>query len=187
MKRHPRSHRSRMTYTLLHELAASTSQPLPEQHIRHQLTRMNGGLHDLVHGAKPSTDSWRVLSDAVNLLETLVTEGAAPERDAQGRTIASHWLDCDGDPVEVRDRSGLLQDAIAALAHAGQRSLQGQAIRLDGPGLAAVRAVLEDYQAALRTLPARTMVRCHRLTEQRVRRVWDRMGHPPGGVQVMAL
>lgn len=32
----------------------------------------------------------------------------------------------------------------------------------------AVRDVLEDYAMVLETLPARSMVRCHRLTEQRI-------------------
>ena len=35
--------------------------------------------------------------------------------------------------------------------------------------LTAVRAVLEDYAEALAQLPARTMVRCHRQTERRIR------------------
>lgn len=182
-RRLPSSH-----YTLIHELMASTREPLPAQHIRHQLTRMHGGLRDMTHSAAPSKDSWRVLSDCVNLLETLVTEGTAPVRNAQGRTIASHWLDCDGDAIEVRDSSGLLQEAIAALAEAGERVLaQGQALRLSGTGLASVRAVLEDYSAAIAQLPARTMIRCHRLTEVRVRAALNAIQHLPDGVHVMAL
>jgi hypothetical protein len=60
-------------------------------------------------------------------------------------------------------------------------------MRLDGPGLQAVRAVLEDYQAALECLPARTMVRCHRATEKRIREIFGRFDRLPDGVHVMAI
>jgi hypothetical protein len=59
-------------------------------------------------------------------------------------------------------------DAITALAMAGRRNLAGAAIRLDGAGIQAVRAVLEDYASLLNMLSARTMIRCHRLTEKRL-------------------
>ena len=174
-------------YSVLDELMASDSQPLPAEKRTYQLMRMRQGLDDLMHAAMPGADSWRVLSDAVNLLETLVLEGEAPQRDAAGRIVGSHWRGCDGAPVEVRDSSGLLLDAITALAHAGDRSLQGKPMRLDGPGLSAVRSVLEDYQAALECLPARTMIRCHRKTAARMRKVLSRIGHLPDGVHVMAI
>ena len=44
-------------------------------------------------------------------------------------------------------------------------------IRLDGPGIQAVRAVLEDYSAMLDVLPHRTVVQCHRKTERRMRKI----------------
>lgn len=46
--------------------------------------------------------------------------------------------------------------------------MAGGPIRLDGAGIQAVRAVLSDYADVLEALPARTMVRCHRLTEKRI-------------------
>lgn len=58
-----------------------------------------------------------------------------------------------------------------AMAMAGKRGYQGQQIRLDGPGIRAVRAVLEDYAECLEQLSHRTMVRCHRLTERRIREI----------------
>ena len=124
----------------------------------------------------------------MNLLETLVQHGEAPVRNvATGQIIASHWRDCDGDPMEIADTSGLLQDAIAAMTKAGQRMFDGHPLRLDGPGLQAVRAVLEDYQTALECLPARTMVRCHRATEKRIREIYGRIEHLPDGVHVMVI
>lgn len=77
-------------YSVLDELMASDSQPLPAEKRTHQLMRMRQGLDDLMHAAMPGADSWRVLSDAVNLLETLVLEGEAPQRDGAGRIVGSH-------------------------------------------------------------------------------------------------
>ena len=142
MKKHRKPQATR--YTLFHELCASPTEPLPESWQRTQLTSMWDGLSQLEAGKAPGPEDWSVCSDAVNLLETLVTQG------------------------EVEDTQGLLSDAITALAQAGQRHKAGQALRLSGPGMQAVRAVLEDYAAVMAVLSARTMIRCHRLTEKRL-------------------
>ena len=182
-RRPPKPH-----YSLVHELFASDSAPMPAHTRRHQLTRMADALNEMMHAPRPGNGSWRVISDAVNLLETLVLCGEAPVKDlATGKTIASHWRGCDGNPVEVGDSSGLLLDAITAMGKAGERAFNGQPMRLDGPGLQAVRAVLEDYQTALECLPARTMVRCHRMTEKRIREIFGRIDHLPDGVHVMVV
>ena len=179
---------NQLHYSKMHELLASPTQPMPAHTRRHQLTRMADALNEMMTAPQPGNNAWRVISDAVNLLETLVLCGEAPVKDvATGKTIASHWRGCDGQPVEIADTSGLLADAIAAMAKAGQRMFDGQPMRLDGPGLQAVRAVLEDYQAALEFLPARTMVRCHRATEKRIREIFGRIDHLPDGVHVMAI
>ena len=134
------------TYGLLDTLFARPDAPMPEEKRRHQLTRMYGGLHALETAPAPTPDDWRVVSDAVNLMETLVMDMQICE-----------------------DTSGLLSDAVAALALAGARHLEtGAAIRLDGQGIQAVRAVLADYAAMLETLSERTMTECHRRTERRV-------------------
>ena len=52
---------------------------------------------------------------------------------------------------------------------------------------AAVRAVLEDYQAALETLPHRTMVRCHRSTEKRLLKVYGSAAYAAEGVRIVAI
>jgi mRNA-degrading endonuclease YafQ of YafQ-DinJ toxin-antitoxin module len=81
------------TYNVFNELLASPTEPLPQEYRTHQLTRMYEGLHALETADNPSTEDWRVVSDAVNMLETLVVE------------------------MEVcEDASGLLQDAIRGLA-----------------------------------------------------------------------
>ena len=132
-------------YSIMDELMASPSKLLPVEYRTHQLTRMYEGLAAMETAPAPTTDDWRVVSDAVNLMETLIKTMKICE-----------------------DESGLLMDAITALAMAGRRNLAGGAIRLDGAGIEAVRAILQDYAGLLEVLPARTMIRCHRLTEQRI-------------------
>lgn len=82
--------------------------------------------------------------------------------------------------------SGLLIEAITALAMAGKRHLAGGHIRLDGQGIQAVRAVLEDYAAVLAALPERVMVQCHRDTERRLRAILAGK-RQPHDVEVMAI
>lgn len=158
-----RRHKPRLTYSLLDEVMASDTEPMPQAKRTHQITRMNQGLAAIARGTDPTVDDWRVCSDAVNLMETLVVE------------------------MEIADDSDdLLQDAIVALASAGRRHKGGMAIRLDGPGINAVRSVLQDYESLLDELPARTMVRAHRLTERRIREILAGKRRPHD-VEVMDL
>jgi hypothetical protein len=145
-KRQPRPKR----YTLLDEMTASPTEPLPQAWRTHQLTKMYQGLHQLEQGEDPQPNDWRLVSDAINLVETLVQEMKVCE-----------------------DGSGLLMDAITAMAKAGKRSKAGQSLRLDGEGIVAVRSILSDYAELIDMLPARVMVRCHRLTEKRLHEILD--------------
>jgi hypothetical protein len=131
-------------YGLLDVMRASPTQPLPVEARTRQLTRMYEGLRALETAPQPTPEDWRVCSDAVNLIETLVGMGV------------------------VEDASGLLLDAVTALAMAGKRHKAGQALRLDAPGIKAVRSVLEDYAAVIAQLPARTVMQAHRATEKRI-------------------
>ena len=147
-----------VTYTIMDELMASPLQPMPAEKRRHQLTRMWDGLVAMQTAPEPTPDNWRVVSDAVNLMETFIRSGP--------------WRDCEGATVFIEDQRGLLNDAVTALALAGQRRVDhGQAIRMDGPGLQATRAILEDYAALLDALPHRSVIQCHRMTERRIRKV----------------
>lgn len=132
------------TYTLMGEMMASATEPLPEFYCNEQVRRMREGLQSIESGAHPTPHDWRLCSDAVNLMETLVIQGIA------------------------EDTQGLLTDAVNALGRAGDRHMKGSALRLSGAGIQAVRAVLEDYAEMLAILPARAMYRCHRATEKRI-------------------
>jgi DNA-binding transcriptional regulator PaaX len=150
-------------YTLFDEMAASPTELLPQDWRTYQLTRMYEGLAAMEKAPTPTTDDWRVVSDAVNLMETLIETMKVCE-----------------------DSSGLLMDAITAMAMAGRRNTAGGAIRLDGAGIQTVRAVLEDYAALLDMLPARTMIRCHRLTEKRIHELLDGK-RKPHDVEITAM
>jgi len=134
---------------------ASPTEPLPEKFRTHQLTMMYQGLHAMETAPAPTLDDWRVVSDAINLMETLVVEMKVCE-----------------------DSSGLLMDSITALALAGKRNRAGGTIRMDGVGIQAVRSILSDYAELLNMLPARTMYRCHRLTEKRLHDLLDGKRRP---------
>jgi hypothetical protein len=142
------------TYSIMDALLASPTNPTPESARLHQITLMYQGLASIEESPNPTPDDWRVCSDAVNFMESLV------------------------DMNVVEDSSGLLKDAVAALALAGERHVKHGTIRLDGPGIHAVRAVLEDYAAVLEVVPHRTMIQCHRRTEKRVRDILAGRGLP---------
>ena len=163
---HRRHQPPRQHYTLMDEVLASPTRPLGDAERTHHLTVMWQGLSALETAPQPTTDDWRVCSDAVNFLETLTTHNGG------------HWLDCAGDTVQITDQSGLLMDAITALAMAGKRHKQGKPLRLDATGIQAVRAVLEDYAALVEALPERTLKKAHRLTEKRLQDILAGRKHP---------
>jgi uncharacterized protein YyaL (SSP411 family) len=132
------------------ELMASSTEPMPKSKQRYQLTRMYEGLRAMETAQEPTIDDWRVVSDAVNLMETLIYEMKICE-----------------------DTNGLLKDAMDALESAGNRSINGKCIRLDASGIAAVRSILEDYATIIESVPYRTMINCHRLTEKRLWNIID--------------
>jgi uncharacterized protein YyaL (SSP411 family) len=133
------------TYSTMDVLLADPVNPTPKEKQTHQLTRMWQGLHGLERDANPSYDDWKMISDALNMMETLIEMGWASDPD------------------------GLINEAVTAMAIAGQRHLDtGVPIRLDGAGIQSIRGLLEDYADALAELPHRTMIACHRKTEKRV-------------------
>lgn len=154
--------KARTRYTKAHIAAASATVPMPEARRAVQLLKMWQGLSALEHADVPETNDWRVCSDAVNLLETLVDMG------------------------EVEDRSGLIDDAVRELAECGKRHLKGRPLRLTGSGIQTIRAVLEDYAACLGGLPERTIIRAHRETERRIQSIL-RGNARPHDVEVVDL
>jgi hypothetical protein len=153
--------RQAYTYSLLDVLAADSYAPIAMHKRMHQVTKMYQGLHAIERGQDPAAEDWRMLADAVNLTETLVDMGV------------------------LQDSEGLLIDAVQALSEAARRWRDLGALRLNARGIAAVRAVMEDYTAALQQLPERTIILAHRATEKRLRQVLKGKTRPGDVVGVM--
>jgi hypothetical protein len=133
------------TYTHADVLAASATDQMPPSSRTHHLTVMWDGLASIESAPWPSVNDWRVCSDAVNFMETLVETG------------------------HCEDERGLIHEAVTALAKAAKRNIKGHPIRLDGAGIQAVRSALEDYAAVLDTISHQQAVLCHMRTERRIR------------------
>jgi hypothetical protein len=145
--RAPRAPKERFTYSKLDEMFASTTEPIEEDKRTYHLLRIYEGLNRLETTPEPAYNDWLMCSDAVNMMQSLLELGA------------------------VEDKSGLIPDAVQALARAGYRHLDGKVLRLDGLGLQAVRSVINDYAEALDLIPKRTIIRAHRHAETRLQQI----------------
>lgn len=141
----PRKNWRKTHYTNLDLLLASPVNPLPEKDRVVYLTKIYEALHSLETGENPAKEDWQFCSDAVNIMETLVL-----------------------DMQICADEDGLIQDAADALGAAAKRFIEIGKIRLNGQGIASVRAVVQDYSMCLETLPARLIIEAHRKTEMKV-------------------
>ena len=123
------------------------------------------------------------------LLQTITR--CTKKKKKKMETLIDHnggeWKDCDGEAVLVQDSSGLLDDAKMALARAGQRVIHGKVMRLDGPGIHAVRSVLADYEDLIAALPAREVIKGFRITERRVFDILHYKKRLPGDITVACL
>jgi hypothetical protein len=144
------------TYSLMAAMVASPDMPMPEFMRVHKLTRVRGGLLAIMKGNEPKADDWRVIVDAVNLMDTLVLQG------------------------KIEDAGGTLTAATNALDDAARRALHGKGIRLDAKGIEVLRGVLDDYELVLESLSHREMMYCHRATEKRMWEVLDKAKCPDG-------
>lgn len=138
------------TYTMLDVLMASPTEPIEESKRESQLRKMREAMHNLETAEQPTLIDWERVNDAVMLVEALRDMGM------------------------VEDSQGLLDDAMDALGKAGDRSMNGKTLRLDGQGIQALRGVLEDYAEVLAVIPARTMIAAHRRAETRILKIMKR-------------
>ena len=148
-----------MLHTQWDVLTASPTHPMAPERYRAQLTKMHLALDAIARSAHPERSDWHALTDAVNLVDTLVRQGHAADTD------------------------GLLQDAVDSMGKAWQRfDDTGQPMRLDGIGLAAMRAILADWHTCLQQLPERTIIVAYIETERRIRAM---LAKPPADVVVI--
>ena len=161
MKTKRRAKRQRMhvvtTYGLLDTLFASPDKPMPEWKRTHQLTRMYGGLHALETAAHPTPDDWRTVSDAVNLMETLVRDMKLCEDTSGLLANSSNVALVLAEPLgELAVETVLLaQDAIRAMQARYHRTGRFGA---DAAALADVPPMLDFYDELLKFGSPQTMI-----------------------------
>ena len=123
MKKRKPIRRASTHYGPWHVMLASPDKPMQPERYRHQLTRMHLAMASITSGESPTDEDWRLIADAINLVETLLLQGV------------------DQDSARMR---------------------------LTGPGLAAIRAVLADWGTCLEQLPERTVIEAHIATDRRI-------------------
>ena len=138
---------SAVYYTLWDELRADPVEPLPMKDRINTVGKIGDSLKALKLDPSPSVEDWRRLSDMVNMVHTLVDMG------------------------EMVDAQALLNDACEAMVKAADRHKADLTLRFDGPGVQSMSALFEDFSLAVSVLPARTMIRCHRLTVKRLQAI----------------
>lgn len=148
-------------YSLWDELRADPVQPLAIQDRINTVGKMADSMAALKLDPCPPVEDWRRLSDMVNMVHTLVDMG------------------------EMVDSQALLADVFEAMVKASDRYKADQPLRFDGPGVQAMDALFQDFSTAVSVLPARTMIRCHRLTVKRLQAI--RKGQQRVSGRVVAL
>jgi hypothetical protein len=113
------------------------------------MLRFLTALDAMASGSHPGDDEWRDLSDAINTVETLVRQ----------KKLAA---------AEVMPT---LNAAIAAMVGAASRYKAGQRMGFDGPGIKAVREVIDVYGQCLDGFTAREMAFAQAETQREVNRL----------------
>jgi alpha-D-ribose 1-methylphosphonate 5-triphosphate synthase subunit PhnH len=144
----------KLTYSMLDVMMSSPDRPMKDSSRVHQLTRMWGGLAALETAENPTQADWIAVSDAVNMMETLVEMGFA------------------------KDEDNLIPEAVLVLKATAERYKHGQQLRLTGAGIQLLRGILEDYAYLTEHLDERTMVHAHRKTEMRIQDIILGRGKP---------
>lgn len=70
MKKRKPTRRASSHYGPWHVMLASPDKPMRPERYRHQLTRMHLALANITKGESPTDDDWRLIADAINLVET---------------------------------------------------------------------------------------------------------------------
>jgi uncharacterized protein YyaL (SSP411 family) len=144
----------KLTYSMLDVMMASSERPMKDSSRIHQLTRMWGGLAALEQDPEPTQADWIAVSDAVNMMETLVEMGFADDQD------------------------NVIEEAVLILKATAERYKGTKQLRLTGAGIQVLRGVLEDYAYLAEHLDERTMVHAHRKTEMRIQDILHGRGKP---------
>ena len=133
-------------YTEADAMIASSVQPLHQRKRQPLIDATNKALQAVGYGT-PAVEDWRVLADAVNIVESLL------------------------DMQAFDDPGGLFTDMVNAVAAMGRLHGNGKAMRLNAVQLSDLTEFVEAYEQVLAQVSARTYIRAHRATERRLRKL----------------
>lgn len=125
----------------------SLLRPADPQRRNAVLLRFLSSLDSMARGSHPGEAEWRDLSDAINTVETLALSLRK---------------------LEASEVMPVVNAAIAAMVGAANRFKAGQGMRLDAPGLQALRDVVDVYRQCLEGLTEREMALAQAETQRRV-------------------
>lgn len=114
------------------------------------LLRFLSSLDAMACGSHPGEEEWRDLSDAINTVQTLA--------------LSLQKLD-------AAETMPIVNAAISAMVGAANRFKAGQSMRLDAPGLQAMRDVVDVYRQCLEGLTEREMAIAQAETQLRVNKL----------------
>ena len=134
----------KLTYSMMDVMMSNPDKPMKDSARVHQLTRMWGALAALEKDPNPTQRDWIAVSDAINMMETLVEMGYA------------------------KDEDDLIPEAVLIMKATAERYKDCGQLRLTGAGIQLLRGILEDYAYLTEHVDERTMVHAHRKTEMRI-------------------
>lgn len=137
-------------------------QPAPKAVRESLIAGFRSSLLTMTNGKHPGEEEWRLLSDAINTVETM-TLGDHP------KLIAAEVM-----PTVTA--------CIAGMVAAANRFKAGQGMRLDAAGIAALRDVIDIYEQCCEGLTEREMGQAQAETQRRVN--WLLRNPKPGHTQV---
>lgn len=128
------------------------------------VARFRSALDAVMRGASPDEHDWRMLADVVNQVETLAD---------------------DMNKMPVEEARPHLDAATEAMVAAARRWHAGQGMRLDAPGVQALRRVIDIYEQCLELLTERVMDQARARTQARLERIWRHGGQPGQNVVII--
>lgn len=136
--------------------------PAPKQKRERVLLSFHTALESIAVGKHPGEEEWRSLSDCINTVETLVNMGKLIEQEVMPVVCA----------------------AIEGMVGAARRFRAGQGMRLDGPGIKALREVVGIYEQCLEGLTEAEMAHAQHETQLRLEAVWRSKSRQPNAIYV---
>lgn len=139
----------RLHYSLLDQVTASPTEPLPKASRDRHMTILLTSLEAIAKSPAPKMQDFANLTDPVNILDTFAGMEFRDRQTGEG----GYTLDID---------AGIIRAASTALVEAFMRHKTTGQLRLSGPGLAAVREAFSAYAQLVEQLPARVLIKAWR-------------------------